>query len=447
MYQQIEAYLSQDIYPFHMPGHKRNRHFFPSNLERFDLTEIPGMDVLSAPAGILKDMQGAIADFYGAGDSFFLVNGSSAGIVAAVCALCGEGAPLFVPRNAHVSVYNGMVLSGASPVYYMPEITADGLAGGVNPEVFDHMPEGATALVVSPTYEGFVSDIASISARVRAKQGVLIVDEAHGAHFPFHKSFPAPALSQGADIVINSLHKTLPALGQCAVLHINGKSTHVDREILHFYVNSVQTSSPSYILMTASDYMLRVLWENPSLFDEYIARLADIRNGLPGAESAAPLRLSGRERVGEDAIYNIDPGKLLFTLHTSQDAEAIAETMAKEYKIQMEMAKGRHILAMTSVADTLEGFMRLNRAVGELNSALPLKNALNNPPIPFALPEVALSPREALRRPSKLVPQSEAIGKISAELITTYPPGIALVAPGETLTQISPHHPPNIRVI
>ena len=438
MYNEILSYLKKDIYPFHMPGHKRNPKFLPPNWLDLDLTEIPGLDVLSSPTGIIARFQQKIAGIYGANHSFFLVNGASAGILAAVCATCADGGTLVVPRNAHTSVYNAMALSGAIPSYIVPQLTPDGLAGGIPPAALDNMPQGAVVLVVSPTYEGFVSDIAAIAAQVHRKGGVLIVDEAHGAHFAFSKKFPVSALSCGADIVVQSLHKTLPAPSQCAILHVNSHRVDINR--LKFHINAVQTSSPSYILMSVCDYMLDMLWRQPMYFESYVQRLESLHKRLPGAKSAAPLRLSGAERVGSCGIYDVDPGKLLFTAFTNTGADTIANTMAAAYKVQMEMAAGRHVLAMTSVADTDEGFDRLAAAIEGLNGITVCEPAvgaatcaLQLPPPPFFLPEMVLPPRQAASLPSKTVPWEAAAGQVSAQLIACYPPGTALVAPGERI--------------
>ncbi|MCL1788048.1 MAG: hypothetical protein FWG38_08680 [Defluviitaleaceae bacterium] len=259
------------------------------------------------------------------------------------------------------------------------------------------------------------------------------MDEAHGAHFPFSSAFPASALSQGADVVVQSLHKTLPAPSQCAVLHVKGH--RVDVKKLKFFINTVQTSSPSYILMSVCDYMLRMLWSEPAHFETYLQRLENLRGGLPGERSGAALRLSGFERVGAHGIYDIDPGKLLFTAHSNIDAETIANMMAADHKMQMEMAAGRHILAMTSVADTDEGFERLVAAIDALNATLPPPRHCGlDPQSPsFFLPEMVIPPRQAVNLPSKIIPWEKAAGQVSAQLIAQYPPGIALVAPGERI--------------
>jgi len=305
-------------------------------------------------------------------------------------------------------------------------------------------------LVVSPTYEGFVSDIAAIADKVHSRKGILIVDEAHGAHFAFSNAFPVSAISLGADIVIQSLHKTLPAPSQCALLHIsNYHNTSLDIFRTKFLINAVQTSSPSYILMSVCDYMLRLLWEDPNFFKRYIAKLEEVRAMFPDATSTAALRLSARERVGNNAIFDVDTGKLLFTLHTSIDAKKIAEIMANKYRVQMEMAEGRHILAMTSVADTDEGFARLKAAVDGVNAQFaPLHCGLAlESSVPFAIPKVVISPRKAISLPSKEVLWEDATGQVSAQLIAKYPPGIAIVAPGELIPPGIPKQSKYINVI
>ena len=446
MYKQIMNHISKDIYPFHMPGHKRNPDFIPPNLLDLDITEIPGMDVLSNPTGIIKALNEKISDFYKTCESFLLVNGSSAGIVAAVCATCTDDSIIVVPRNAHTSVYNAMVISGAMPKYIMPKLTADGLAGGICPTVFDDMPYGATVLVVSPTYEGFVSDIASIAEKVHARGGILIVDEAHGAHFAFSDSFPQSAVGLGADIVVQSLHKTLPAPSQCALLHVCSKNIDIFR--VKFHINAMQTSSPSYILMSVCDFMLQKLWQSPKYFESYVRELKKIRAELSCKNEALPLSLLGKDVVGHNGIYDLDISKMLFTSHIQLTAEKIAEILATDSKLQMEMATGRHILAMTTVADTPQAFRRLKVAIDAINQSFS-GNIIDMPPCAnnFFVPSVALSPRKALAMPSKEVLWEDAYGHISAQLIANYPPGIAIVAPGEYITADIPKQSKTVRII
>ena len=487
MYKHLQAYLSKEIYPFHMPGHKRNPMFFPPRLPDLDLTEIPGMDVLRSPSGILRDLQAKISGFYNSDESFLLVNGSTSGIIAAICATVGDGGKLYAARNGHVSMYSGMALSGAAPVYVQPEVvpyragTADGInmtgiMGGINPSMLEDMEEGAAVIIVSPTYEGFVSDVQMIAEKVHSQGGILIVDEAHGAHFPFHDTFPDSALALGADIIVHSLHKTLPVLGQMAVLHVKGPRVDVGR--LKYFLHGLTTTSPSYMLMAQLDYVLEMLWRRPELFDMYVDRLSALRKALAHSESGI-IMLTGTEFVGRHGIHDIDRGKLLFELNANQSAEELSKMLADKYRIQVEMAKGRHLLAMTSVADTDEGMQRLWAAVGAVNIRLGTEEAespgtepdtaaegetghpypaleheplpVENPPeqnIPIMpTPVQVLSPRQATMQPTDIIPWDDAAGRIAGEVIAAYPPGIALVAPGERIPQGLPKLVETVRVI
>ena len=455
MYKEICDYLSRDIYPFHMPGHKGNAAFFPPNMHRLDITEIPGMDNLANLEGIIKNFCERIADFYGAAKSFFLTNGSSAGIVAVICAACeGVRADIYIPRNAHVSVYNALVLSGARPKYFFsPEIEATPknhaepiFRGRLN------LSRNATFLLVSPTYEGRTENIAEIAKQVHARDGLLIVDEAHGAHFAFHDYFPQSALSQGADIVINSLHKTLPAPSACAVLHCSRRAlTRIDPARLRFFLNAMQTTSPSYMQMAICDFVLNKLWQNPDLFEAYVQRLKNIRGALNFSEG---LDIAERSNFPKEA-NRYDPSKLLFSRKSSSHTPL-------DYKIQFEMETPALLLAMTSVADTDEGFSRLITAAQglELTPATPWENfhhgntqlyprAKSSPSLPAsspkptptsppAPPECILTPREAMQRPHEIVSAEAAVGRICAQLIADYPPGIAILAPGELICEKPP---------
>jgi len=431
--------------------------FFPDSLADMDLTEIPGMDNLRAPAGIIEYLQCRIAEFYGADESYILVNGSTAGITAAICAVSEEGSKLYAARNGHVSMYGGMALSGAVPVYIMPELTPDGIVGGIMPEALDIMEEGTAVIVVSPTYEGFVSDIKSIAETVHNRGGILIIDEAHGAHFPFHSAFPDSALMLGADIVVQSFHKTLPVLGQLAVLHVKGP--RVDTARLRFYLHTMQTTSPSYMLMAQLDYALNMLWRRPELYDMYIHRLNALRKALSPGETQ-PIELASAELLGRYSIHDIDRGKLLFRLNINERAADVSGILADEYRLQFEMAAGRHLLAMTTVADTDEGMQRLWAAVGALNikfcgqTALRTGNPVvtashsNNPMSCYsAIPELVIPPRQATRKATEIVSWANCAGRISGEVIAAYPPGIALVAPGERIPSGLPKLASQIRVI
>jgi len=383
LYEEIEAYASKCYYPFHMPGHKGNPAFLPPlSLLSLDVTELEETDNLHNPSGCIAETQRRIAEFYGADKSYLLVNGSTAGIIAAICALCKEGDTLAVARNCHRAVYSGMQISGARPLYFMPP---------------EPSPKATATIVTSPSYEGDVLDIAAIAEHVHSQGGILIVDEAHGSHFPFHPVFPQGALKQGADIVVHSFHKTLPAFSQSAVVHVRGDIN------LRQALAQVQTSSPSYLIMAATDYMLNMLWKDSRYFERYVERL---------------LRL--RKSLGGKLINTHDVGKLL-----------LAVEGVKYDGLAFEMLRDDYILAMTSVADTEEGFARLERAMKDAKGTGWEKGFCN-----FTIPEVVLSPREVMHKKTRRCKLRDAIGEVSAGFIAPFPPGVPLLAPGERVMDL-----------
>ena len=388
LYEELEGYLRLKRYPFHMPGHKGNKAFMPPiPLESLDVTELKETDNLHDPTGCIAETERRISEFYGADESFLLVNGSTAGIIAAICATCGEGDHIAVDRRCHRSVHSGMVLSGARPIYFWP--------GQMD------VPDAKAVIVTSPTYEGSVLDIASLCK----KGNILIVDEAHGAHFPFHPIFPQSALAQGADIVVHSFHKTLPAFSQSAVVHIKEGTVNTNR--LRRFLSYVQTSSPSYLMMAQVDYMLNLLWASPAYFERYVEGLLSLRKTLGGL-----------------LLPNDDMGKLLLCISNGHELE-------ENHSLAFEMVMPKYTLAMTSVADTEEGFNRLVAAVKSVKGAT-YNPQFQNPD----LPEVVLSPKEAMGKKTRKAMLSKSIGEISGSFIAPVPPGIPLIVPGERIKEI-----------
>ena len=222
--QALEAYGKSDVYPFHMPGHKRNPLPFPE-VYGIDITEIDGFDNLHHAEGILKEAQQRAADLYGSAHCYYLVNGSTCGILASICAAVKKRGRILAARNSHKAVYHALFLSELTAEYLYPAVTECGIQGQITPrQVEDALkkdPETSAVVITSPTYEGVISDIEGI-AKVAHVHGIpLIVDSAHGAHLGFGGEFPQNAVRLGADAVIESLHKTLPSFTQTALLHLN----------------------------------------------------------------------------------------------------------------------------------------------------------------------------------------------------------------------------------
>ena len=436
LYYTVNNYLQKDIYPFHMPGHKRNASIMPASLLNLDMTEIPGLDNLHNAGGVIRSDQEEIAKIYGADICLFSVNGSSAGITAAICAACGQGEAILMARNSHISAFFGLVFSGMQPVYIYPEETKYGLCGGINPALVKHMlkmhPECGAVFITSPTYEGFVSDIKTISSIAHDHGKLLIVDEAHGAHFPFHGIFPESAIRLGADIVITSPHKTLPALSQTALVLAN--KGRIDIERLKFFMRACQTSSPSYIIMCTADFSFQSIIHNNDIFNVYIQRLTSARQALAGLSA---FSLIGEDIIGTAGIYAIDLSKMLFIALKRMTGIELEYKLAEQFKVQLEMSGNNFALALTSAADTDKGFERLvngikvldTLAVNETEAVAVRRNCLF-----YRNADCRVSPRTAVFSPWEHTDIYNSLGKISADFICAYPPGIPVLAPGELIS-------------
>ena len=435
LYQELNKYIDKNIYPFHMPGHKRNTNFlsFERDIVNYDITEIHGMDNLHGPKGIIKDLNQRLSKVFGSDESFLMVNGSSGGIIAAIMATVNDGDKLLIARNCHRSIFSGLIYSGATPLYVSPDITPEGLVGGICSGKINQAlltdPDIKAVQITSPTFEGFVSDVETIANIVHKHGKVLIVDEAHGPHYKFSNRFPKTALEQGADIVIQSLHKTLPALTQSAVLHLQGN--RVDRERLFNNLSMIQTTSPSYIFMTGIDQCTTFLeTKAQESFANYVDTLQNFRKDMLQLKN---IRLIGNEITTNNVVKDIDIGKLVFYIEKNISGKEVSRILREDYQVHLELCSPVHFIAMTSVADTQHGFDSLGRGLKDIDKMLDdYKNRQTKTPLLLS-PKVALPPRQVLTKKTIEVSLKESIGKISAEFVTPYPPGIPLIAPGEII--------------
>lgn len=435
LYEKLLSYARTDNYPFHMPGHKRQIRDF-TNPFAVDITEIYGFDDLHHAEGILKEAQERAADLYGSEETYYLVNGSTCGILAAISACTDRGGTLLMARNSHKSAYHGAFLRDLNTVYLYPEQDpVYGLNGGILPEevgrALNEDKEIQAVFLVSPTYDGIVSDVRKI-AEIAHKKGIpLIVDSAHGAHFGFHPYFPENAVSQGADIVIHSLHKTLPSLTQTALLHVNGRL--VDRERLRRFLGIFQTSSPSYVLMAGMDSCVQMIREQKTeLFGLLAERLSEFYERAGGLEH---IRLAGPDMVGTCGITDFDRSKLVISVaDTDRDGKWLADILRGKYHLEPEMEAESYVLALSSVMDTEEGFRRLYKALSETDRGLRKREQTRNVET-ILKNEVVCSIAEAMEAPGESVLFHQAEGKISQEFVYLYPPGIPLLAPGERISR------------
>ncbi len=457
----LTAYNTEGCYPWHMPGHKRRLNtIFPDIVENpfsIDVTEVGDLDEFHDPHGIISEAMNRAAEVYGSHKSYYLVNGSTCGIMAALSAVCRPGDKLIVARNCHKSVYNAIRLLQLRPIYIMPEWNEKlGMFGGVSPEQVRKMVKQYTdakcVILVSPTYEGVVSDVEKI-AKIVHKAGVpLIVDEAHGAHFEFmsnvnetisttnYKNIPNPAIRLGADIVIESLHKTLPAMTQCAILH--EKSNIVDTERLEEYLSIYQSTSPSYVFLATTEACIEKMnYERDGLFIIYKELLSEYRKRFA---QLSHIHLVEESDFKKQSACGYDDGKLVFSVKDcgyERDGEIIAMTgtrlgtiLQEEYGQMMEMAAGNYVIAMTSVADSKEAFESLYLAMESIDAQLTDVEQSADTILYKTLPEHKMNIAEAREHKRVDILFEDAIGKISGSYIYVYPPGIPIVTPGEVLS-------------
>lgn len=441
LYGKLKKYCESDAYPFHMPGHKRRLMPKWGNPYAVDITEIDGFDNLHHAEGVLKEAQRKAAKLYGSEETHYLVNGSSGGILAAVSACTTMNGKLLMARNCHKAVWHCAQLRGLRTSYLYPRTvrSSEGIAslnGSIDPQDVEIMlqkePDIEAVLITSPTYDGVVSDVASI-AEIAHKYGIpLIVDEAHGAHFGFHPYFPESSVKLGADIVIHSLHKTLPSPTQTALLHVNGPLA--DREKLREYLGVYQTSSPSYLFMAGMDWCVNLLArEGGRLFDEFAVRLQRFYEEAAGLINVHVMRAEKGEN-----IFERDPSKIIITAK-GRNGLWIDNMLRDRFHLEMEMAAGDYALALTSIADTEEGFERLLGALRELdreNEIWREARECEKTGLPQRVEAKQIfTIAEAKERTGKNVLLRDSAGEISKEYCYLYPPGIPLLVPGEEISE------------
>lgn len=442
LYDKLLQYQSSEMYPFHMPGHKRRKDDF-ANPFLIDITEIEGFDNLHHAEGILKDAQDRAAALYHSEETYFLVNGSTCGILAAVSACTARGGKILMARNCHKAAYHAAYLRGLDIEYLYPEKEdIFGINGGIHEDIVEKALEEfqdiQAVMITSPTYDGVVSNVEKIAQIVHRKGIPLIVDEAHGAHFGFHEYFPKSSVEMGADLVIHSLHKTLPSLTQTALLHVNGN--RVDRECLRKFLDIYQTSSPSYVFMAGMDSCVCLLEKRGGELFESLRRNLEVF--YKQTESLGCIYLANHGLMGKSGIHDFDRSKLVISARNAGfTGNQLANLLRNRYHLELEMAGGSYGLALTSISDTEEGFLRLSEALKEIDACLENKIEKNTEKSTLTIEDIVIKNEvwcrihEALESPGESVLLEKAEGKICREFVYLYPPGIPMLVPGEIISR------------
>lgn len=449
MFQALEELQNSDYYPFHMPGHKRN--MYESVLSQaygMDITEIDGFDNLHAPQGLILQSMELATQLYGTKKTYYLVNGSTVGILTAVYSCVKPGGKILAARNSHKALYNTISLLNLETRYLYPEVLEDwNIAGGIKPQdvrtALEQDKDIQAVLITSPTYDGIVSPVQEIADIVHKKGIPLIVDEAHGAHFLFSDKFPLSALQQGADIVIHSVHKTLPAFTQTALLHLQGnlvQSKKVER-----YLSMFQSSSPSYLLMGGIDFCIRlVAKEKEKLWTEILNQTDNFYKKM---QNRKHIRIMYEQAEDITGRVKKDPLKLIICVQGMEKSKTpytghnLYQDLLEKYHLQMEMEADTYVLGILTCMDKKEGLLRLEKALTEIDRQL---THIKEDKINIEHTEkheftgrlyAAESITSALEKEHILVDLKDAAGQESGCFLNLYPPGIPLIVPGEVISQ------------
>ena len=462
---------NKDRAPFFTPGHKQGKGIsqrlsdrFGAAIFRADLPELPELDNLFAPQEVILAAQQLAAAAFGAEQTWFLVNGSTCGVEAAILATCGAGDKIILPRNVHYSAIAGLILSGAIPIFVYPEyapaleiahsITPDGVASALAQH-----PDAKAVMMVYPTYYGVCGDVSAIASLTHQYNIPLLVDEAHAAHFAFHPELPTPALTEkGADLSVQSIHKVLGAMTQASMLHVQGNRVNIDR--VSKALQLLQSTSPSYLLLASLDAARQQMaLQGKELMTITLQLADDARNRISQIPGLSVLQL-----VETPGFVALDKTRLTVTVSglglTGFEAD---EILHQELGVTAELPSLQHLTFIITLGNTASDIERLVQAFitlarmraggAEKAGGTEGEKPLASQPLTFTLQpssftvHPSLSPREAFFAPTETLPIEQTSDRISAELVCPYPPGIPVLIPGEVITPEALDYLQNIKTL
>ncbi|MEL6603459.1 MAG: aminotransferase class I/II-fold pyridoxal phosphate-dependent enzyme [Cyanobacteria bacterium J06614_10] len=453
----LQACARRQNFPFHTPGHKRGfgtteqqQRLFGKKAFAADLPELPELDNLFAAEGVILRSQILAAEAFGAEQTWFLANGSTCGLQAAILATCGPGDKIVLPRNAHISAIAGLILSGAQPIYITPTYSAQwDIPLTLSPQAVEQAltqhPDTKAVLLVSPTYHGICSDIAAIAQLTHARDIPLIVDEAHGPHFAFHPELPPTALQAGADIAVQSTHKVLSAFTQAALLHTQGH--RIDRHKLAQSLQITQSTSPSYLLLASLDTARQQMAASGHRLLTHTLEIAD---RAAHALTAIPkIRVLQPKYEKDSASSDLVGDRTRLTVNvtglglTGFQAD---EQLHEQFGVTAELPSLSNLTFIVSIGNSNQDITQLIKGFRTLSnrstdSAAPQTSPPNmpnplepQPPIAVTATKTCVTPRQTFLAKKKAIPIAQASGYLCAETICPYPPGIPILLPGEPIT-------------
>ncbi len=441
----IVKYIREGRIPLHMPGHKQGRGMSPAlkkifgdEVFKYDITEVDGVDYLHQPTGILKEAQDLAAELYGVDHTFFLINGSTVGNQAAILTMAQRGEEVLVVRNAHRSIYGALILGGIVPVYLQPSYDEDsGITTFASPTQLEEAllknPFVKGVVLTSPNNYGITAHTGELIKVAHNHNIPVLFDEAHGAHFPFHPCLPPSAIKFNADFVLHSTHKTLSSLTQASLLHITGDRVNI--HLLKSYLTILESSSPNCLLMMSLDAArMQMATEGKELLSRAIANAEWLRyelNKIPGLEVYTNINIDNFPNVS-----TLDPTKVTVKVEglglTGYEAKKI---LGRELGVEVELSDHKNVLLFITTGDDIKNLRKLKDAFEKLALNYKRSGKVKSYPPPPPFPPQIITPKDAIESPSKVVKLCFALGRVAAQMVIPYPPGLPVVSYGEKISQ------------
>lgn len=442
-------YIKTDPIQFHIPGHKKGkgmdptfRKFLGDNALAIDLINIAPLDDLHQPHGMIKEAQDLAAKAFDADATFFSVQGTSGAIMTMVLSVCSPGDKIIVPRNVHKSVLSAIIFSGAFPIFIYPEIDRElGISHGITTDAVKHAfaqhPDAKALLVINPTYYGVSGNLKDIVDLAHEHEIPVLVDEAHGVHIHFHEQLPLSAMQAGADMAATSVHKLGGSLTQSSILNI--KEGYVSAKHVQSIISMLTTTSTSYLLLASLDVARKYLATEGHQLISHAIELAN--RARESINKIKPLYCVGREILGSKATYDMDPTKLLISVKNLGISGYEAEVWLREHhRIEVELSDLYNILCLVTTGDNETSVNSLVVALEDMVKTFLSKEkgdgVVKSMPVHVPeMPRLSLLPRDAFYSGTESVPFEDSTGRIIAEFVYVYPPGIPIFTPGEIISQ------------
>ncbi|MFW5889199.1 MAG: aminotransferase class I/II-fold pyridoxal phosphate-dependent enzyme, partial [Bacillota bacterium] len=443
-FSKLKAYGESNVAPFDVPGHKLGKiendliKYIGKKTYLLDSNSPIGLDHLNKPTGVIFEAEKLMAEACKADKAYFLTNGTTTGILAMIMSVCKANDKIILPRNVHKSVINGLILSGAIPVFIQPNI--DHLLGIANDVSFNSVkkvikanPDAKALFLINPTYFGVVSDLKQITEYAHKFNITVMTDEAHGTQFYFSKKLPLSAMEAGVDISASSMHKTAGSFTQSSIILTQGE--RINHQRLRATLNMLQSTSPSSLLMASIDVARKTMYFKG---EAKINKLLELANETKKELKSIPgIKVIDSEYMLKKNSFGFDDTKIVVKVsELGLSGFEVYKLMKSKYNIQLELAESHIVLAVLTIGTKKSDLNRLIQAFKKLaKEYYKIKDKLPKIEFDYEFPEAYARPRDAYHAPKLIVDLEDAINEISGESIMIYPPGIPIVIPGEIISE------------